>query len=76
MFRHWTSAKAFWDLVERHVESLERPYLAFAIRSGDPDVPDEQRVQAILDELPAHPIASRLRFTTPEAGLASLGYEL
>jgi hypothetical protein len=76
MFRNWTNAEAFWDLVERHVASLERPYLAFAIRSGDPASPDEQRVQAILDELPGHPIAARLRFTTPEVGLASIGYEL
>jgi hypothetical protein len=75
MFRNWTSAKAFWDLVERHVASLERPYLAFAIRSGDPDSPDEQRVQEILSELPGHSVAARLRFTTPEVGLASIGYE-
>jgi hypothetical protein len=68
--------RRYWDLVERHVDSLERPYLAFAIRSGDPASPDEQRVQAILDELPGHPIAARLRFTTPEVGLASIGYEL
>jgi hypothetical protein len=76
MFREWNSPKAFWDMVQRHVESLERPYLAFAIRSGDPEAPDERRVRAILDHLPEHRIASRLRLTDPEHGLRLLGYEL
>jgi hypothetical protein len=76
MFRDWTSPKAYWDLVEQHVESLERPYLAFAIRSGDPEASSEQQVRAILDHLPEHRLAVRLRLTDPEDGLRLMGYEL
>jgi hypothetical protein len=76
MFREWTSPKAYWDLVERHADSLERPYLAFAIRSGDPEEADEQRARSILDHLPEHRLAHRLRFTDPEDGLGLMGYEL
>lgn len=76
MFRDWTSPKAYWDMVQRHVESLEHPYLAFAIRSGDPEASDERRVRTVLDYLPEHPLARRLRFTDPEDGLRLMGYEL
>jgi hypothetical protein len=76
MFRNWTSPKAYWDLVERHVGSLERPYLAFAIRSGDPEASDERQARAILDHLPEHRLARRLRITDPEDGLRLMGYEL
>jgi hypothetical protein len=76
MFRDWTSPQAYWDMVQRHVESLERPYLAFAIRSGDPEASDERQVRAILDHLPEHPLALRLRLTDPEDGLRLMGYEL
>ena len=75
MFREWTSPEAFWNMVARHVDSIERPYLAFAIRSGDPESPDEQRVRSILEHLPEHPLGSRLVFTDPEAGLRLMGYE-
>jgi hypothetical protein len=74
MFRPWTSPSAYWDLVQRHVDALERPYLAFAIRSGDPEAPDERRVREILDHLPGHPLAARLRLTDPDEGLRTLGY--
>jgi hypothetical protein len=72
LYRAWSSPQAFWDLVERHVDSLERPYLAFALRSEDPAAPDARRVRAVLDELAQHPLARRLRFTDP----ASAGREL
>lgn len=74
MFRQWTSPGAYWDMVERHVESLQRPYLAFAIRSGDPAAADETRVRTILEHLLTHRLARRLRFTDPESGLRQLGY--
>jgi hypothetical protein len=60
--------RRYWDLVERHVDSLERPYLAFAIRSGDPEAPDEQRVQEVLGYLPEHPLVSRLVLRIPKRG--------
>jgi hypothetical protein len=75
MFREWTSPEAFWDMVQRYVDSSERPYLAFAIRSGDPESPDEQRVRSILEHLPEHPLGSRVVFTNPEAGLRLMGLE-
>jgi len=76
MFERWTSPQVFWDLVERHVDSLERPYLAFAIRSGNPDAPDESRVRTVLEHLLEHRLVSRLSFTHPEDGLRRMGYEL
>ncbi len=76
MFRHWPSPQAYWDLVQRYTESLERPYLAVAIRSGDPEAADERQVRAILDHLPEHGLVSRLRFTDPEDGLRLMGYEV
>ena len=75
MFERWKSPQAFWDLVERHAASQGRPYLAFAIRSGDPDAADERRTRAVLDHLPGHRLVSRLRLTGPEEGLRLMGYE-
>ena len=75
LFREWTSPEAFWNLVERHVDSMERPYLAFAIRSGDPESPDERRVRSILEHLPDHPLGSRVVFSLPESGLRLMGIE-
>jgi hypothetical protein len=72
LYRAWTSAQAFWDMVERHVDSLDRPYLAFAIRSGDPAGVDAPRAQTMFDHLLQHPLAGRLRFTDPADGLGGL----
>jgi hypothetical protein len=73
LYRAWSSPHAYWDLVERHVESLDRPYLAFALRSGEPDGVDATRVQAVLDELVKHPLVRRLRFTDPASARQELG---
>lgn len=73
MFREWTSPEAFWDLVAGYVDSVERPYLAFAIRSGDPESPDEGRVRSILEHLPEHPLCSKVVFCRPETGLRLMG---
>ena len=73
LYRAWSSPQAFWDLVERQVESLDRPYLAFAIRSGDPDAADERRVRAALDHLLEHPLVRRLHFSDPSRELHGLG---
>lgn len=72
MYRAWTSPQAYWDLVECHVESLGRPYLAFAIRSGDPDAAENQRVRDVLDHLIGHPLARRLRFSDPAPEIGEL----
>jgi hypothetical protein len=73
LHRPWSSPLAFWDMVERHVESHDRPYLAFAIRSGDPEAADERRVRAALDQLQGHPLLERLRFSDPATELGGLG---
>ena len=73
LYRAWSSPRAYWDLVERHVDSLVNPYLAFALRSGEPEAVDEQRVRAVLDHLAQHPLARRLRFTDPASASAELG---
>lgn len=74
LYRAWSSPQAYWDLVERHVDSLDRPYLAFAIRSGEPGGADDRRIRAVLDHLLHHPLAARLRFTDPASGLRELGF--
>jgi hypothetical protein len=74
LYRTWSSPQAYWDLVERHVDSRERPYLAFAIRSGEPGGVDDRQARAVLDHLPQHPLARRLRFTGPASCLRELGF--
>jgi hypothetical protein len=69
LYRAWTSPQAFWDMVEHHVDSLERPYLAFALRSGEPVSDNVRRARAVLEHLLEHPLAGRLRFTNPADGL-------
>jgi hypothetical protein len=69
----WTSAQGYWDAVQRHVESLDHPYLAFAIRSSDPEVPELRRTRATLDHLLGHPLVQRLRFSDPVSELPGLG---
>jgi hypothetical protein len=40
-------------------------YFAFAIRTDDPNSQLHRRVWELLDFLPRHPIARRLRFVDP-----------
>jgi hypothetical protein len=55
----------YWDLVSRAVEEQPAKYLAFAIRTDAPDSEISLRVRALLEGLPEHPIAERLRFVDP-----------
>jgi hypothetical protein len=70
--RPWRSATAYWDLVAAHLDAMERPYLALALRTDRPDHPVAVRVRALLDELVDHPLASRLWFVAPEAAIDAL----
>lgn len=72
LYRAWSSPQAFWDLVDRHIDTLARPYLAFAIRSDEPGGGDAERARAVLGHLPGHPVARRLRFTEPAGALGEL----
>jgi hypothetical protein len=73
LHRPWRSAHAYWNLVQHHVESLDRPYLAFAIRSGDPEGAEARLVRAALEHLLGHPLVQRLRFSDPARELGEPG---
>ncbi len=65
----WPAAP-FWPMVERELALMSRPYLAFAIRSDAPLVPDlidpiQEKITALLTS----PLAKRLVFAGPEAGV-------
>lgn len=68
----WPSVKYFWDLVARHLQTMPKPYLSLGIRTDAPDSPLVRRVQKILEALPQHPLAERLRFADPVAVAPSL----
>src|SRR5262249_19235701 len=73
LYRPWASLQAFWDMVERRVDSLDRPYLAFALRSGEAESDNMRRAAASLEHLLEHPFAARLRFTDPASCVEELG---
>jgi hypothetical protein len=65
MWREWPSPKVYWDLVSQAAEDQPERYLAFAVRTDSPASEFHRRVRNILEYLPMHPIASRLRFVDP-----------
>jgi hypothetical protein len=70
--RPWRSARAYWDLVAAYLDTMERPYLAVALRTERPDHPVAVRVRALLDELIDHPVAARLSFVDPVGAIDRL----
>jgi hypothetical protein len=67
MWRTWKSPQDYWDLVERCVASMPRPYFAFSVRTDPSNSPSSGRVRALLEALPDHPLARRLDFVDPRA---------
>jgi hypothetical protein len=61
----WPSGAVYWDVVERHLRWMHRPYLSLAIRTDATDSAVAARVRHVLDALPSHPLAARLRFEDP-----------
>jgi hypothetical protein len=61
----WPSARFYWDLVERQLRSMCRPFLSLAIRTDAPDSAVAARARRIFDALPQHPLAEWLRFEDP-----------
>jgi len=61
----WPSGDAFWDLVEQQLRSMRRPYLSLGIRTDAAASTVAGRVRGILDALPGHRLARRLRFEDP-----------
>ena len=61
----WSHPRTYWDLVARAADEGPARYFAFAIRTDSPSSDMSRRVQALLEYLPNHPIAERLRFVDP-----------
>lgn len=61
----WPSARFYWDLVARELQSMRRPYLSLAIRTDAAERTNGSRVREIFTALPKHPLAERLRFVDP-----------
>ena len=61
----WASGSSYWDVVERQLSSMPRPYLSIAIRTDRPDSAGAPAVRRIFEALPQHRLAARLCFTDP-----------
>jgi hypothetical protein len=64
-FGSWPHAHEYWDAVEEQLRSMRHPYLSLAIRTDAPNTDVSTRVRRILEALPGHPVAARLRFENP-----------
>jgi hypothetical protein len=64
-WREWPSAQFYWDLVAAELDAMPKPYVALAVRTDHPESPSGRRARLLLEHLPHHPIASRLRFVDP-----------
>lgn len=64
-WKKWPSPKVYWDLVVQAADQQPACYFAFAIRTDAPGSATHKRVRALLEYLPHHPIAQRLRFVDP-----------
>lgn len=60
-----TAPRLFWDIVEREIERMPRPYVSISYRTDAPGSPRSVHVRAVIEHLPSHPLARRLRFTDP-----------
>lgn len=68
----WPAA-LFWPMIERELAEMSQPYLAFAIRSDGPLLPNLNRpTEEKLAALLTSPLAARLVFTTPDAVAAAI----
>lgn len=66
-WKPWPSSKIYWDLVARAADSQPARYFAFAVRTDASDSATHRRVRELLEYLPRHPVARRLRFVDPLA---------
>jgi hypothetical protein len=74
MWQEWRSPADFWDAAFAAAEELDRPYMAFAVRSSTPIRADlSERFDAILEHLLTDPRARRLVFTTPQEMFNGVG---
>jgi hypothetical protein len=61
----WSHPRTYWDLVARAADEGPARYIAFAMRSDNPTSNGYRRAREIVEYLPKHPIARRLRFVDP-----------
>jgi hypothetical protein len=61
----WPSENGYWDLVERQLRSMRRPYLSLGVRTDAAAAAVTAAARRIFDALPKHPLAERLRFMDP-----------
>ena len=64
-WKPWPDPRTYWDLVARAADEGPARYVAFAIRTDAPDSRAHLQARALLEYLPRHPIARRLRFVDP-----------
>jgi hypothetical protein len=64
-WKAWPHPKTYWDLVGRAAEEGPAPYIAFAVRTDAPDARSHQYARSLLEYLPHHAIARRVRFVDP-----------
>jgi len=64
-WKDWPSPKIYWDLVAKAVDDQPVCYFAFAIRTDGPGSLMNERIRQLLEYLPKHRIAARLRFVDP-----------
>lgn len=65
LWESWPSPSVYWDLVERAADESIIPFVALTFRSDPFSRPSNQTVRTLLDALPDHPVAKRLRFIDP-----------
>lgn len=65
MTSDWGTPKFYWDLVEKRLREMDRPYLSIALRTDRAELTQGSRVRRILEYLPEHPLSYRLRFIDP-----------
>jgi hypothetical protein len=64
-WKAWPDPHIYWDLVARAADEGPARYIALAIRTDAPASETHVRARTLLEYLPNHPIAQRLRFVDP-----------
>lgn len=64
-WKAWPDPATYWDLMERAADEGPARYVAFAVRTDGPTSQTYLHARTMLEYLPRHPIARRLRFVDP-----------
>jgi hypothetical protein len=64
-FAEWPSEQFYWDVVERQLASMRRPYLSLAIRTDVEGSAVPARIRRLFEALLQHPVSKRLQFVDP-----------